>query len=215
MTAARPRALVVYGAGGFGREVAWLASRTAPAYAVILFADDGEVRDPVSGLSRMSLEDAARKHRGADFVVAVGSAGAREAMARRASAAGLRAARLVDPSVLCSGSVTIGEGSVICASCILTVDITVGAHVHVNLDCTIGHDAVLEDFVTLAPGVHVSGWVRLERGCYVGTGASIINGTADAPLVVGAGAVIGAGAVVTRGVPPGVTVVGVPARVRG
>ena len=46
----------------------------------------------------------------------------------------------------------------------------------------------------------------------MGTGAVIINGTEEAPLVIGDDAVIGAGAVVTKSVPPGVTVVGVPAR---
>ncbi|MGH7625559.1 MAG: hypothetical protein ACREOJ_09600 [Gemmatimonadaceae bacterium] len=110
--------------------------------------------------------------------------------------------------------VELGEGTIVCAGCILTVNIAIGRHVHLNLDCTIGHDAVLEDFVTLAPGVHVSGCVKIERGAYLGTGAVVINGTQVRPLVVGAGAIVGAGAVVTKNVSPGVTVVGVPARSR-
>ena len=212
-----PTPLVVYGAGGFGREVAWLATRTREPRAVVAYADDSAVtaERTLDGVPLVSLEEAARRFPGADFSVAVGAAVAREAMVSRALDAGLRATRLVDAGAQMSGSVRIGAGSVICAGCILTVDITVGNHVHVNLDCTIGHDAVLEDFVTLAPGVHVSGWVRIERGAYIGTGASIINGTSGAPMIVGAGAVIGAGAVVTRAIPAGVTAVGIPARARG
>jgi acetyltransferase-like isoleucine patch superfamily enzyme len=110
--------------------------------------------------------------------------------------------------------VQISEGTVICAGCILTTNIRVGPHAQINLDCTIGHDVVLEEFATLAPGVHVSGWVHLGARAYVGTGAVILNGTADAPLVIGDDAVIGAGACVTRSVAPGTTVVGVPARAR-
>jgi sugar O-acyltransferase (sialic acid O-acetyltransferase NeuD family) len=209
--------LVVYGAGGFGREVAWLASRASEPRDVVAYADDGASSDAatLSGLPLISLDEAARRFPGADFSVAVGSATAREKMVARAIAAGLRPTRLVHRHAEISSSVQIGEGSVVCAGCILTVDITIGAHVHINLDCTIGHDAVLEDFVTLAPGVHVSGWVRIERGAYIGTGASIINGTSGAPMIVGAGAVIGAGAVVTRAISPGVTAVGIPARARG
>ena len=46
----------------------------------------------------------------------------------------------------------------------------------------------------------------------MGTGATIMNGTQDSPLTIDDDAVIGAGAVVTKPVPPGVTVVGVPAK---
>ena len=49
--------------------------------------------------------------------------------------------------------------------------------------------------------------VVLERGCYLGAGATVLSG-----VRVGAQAIVGAGAVVTRDVEPGVTVAGVPAR---
>jgi serine acetyltransferase len=87
-----------------------------------------------------------------------------------------------------------------------------GKHVQINLDCTIGHDVIMGDYTTLAPGVHVSGWVRFGQKIYVGTGAVIINGTQKKPIVIGDNAVIGAGAVVTEDIPPGITVVGVPAK---
>jgi acetyltransferase-like isoleucine patch superfamily enzyme len=104
---------------------------------------------------------------------------------------------------------------VICAGTILTTNITLGDHVQINLDCTIGHDVELEEYATLAPGVHVSGCVRIGSGAYVGTGAVIINGDQEQPLTIGTGAVIGAGACVTRSVEPGTTVVGVPAKPMG
>jgi acetyltransferase-like isoleucine patch superfamily enzyme len=97
---------------------------------------------------------------------------------------------------------------VITAGCILTNQIRIGAHVHLNLDSTIGHDVLVEDFVTVAPGVHISGNVTLGGGNNIGTGAAIIQG-----VRIGAGSVVGAGAVVTEDVPPDVVAVGVPARV--
>jgi serine acetyltransferase len=84
--------------------------------------------------------------------------------------------------------------------------------VQINLDCTIGHDVVMGDYTTLAPGAHISGCVRFGRRVYVGTGAVIINGTQEEPIVIGDDVVIGAGACVVKSVPAGLTVVGVPAR---
>ena len=82
----------------------------------------------------------------------------------------------------------------------------------INLGCTIGHDVIMGDYTTLAPGVHVSGCVHFGRRVYVGTGAVIINGTQNNPIVIGDDVVIGAGACVTKSVSAGLTVVGVPAR---
>jgi acetyltransferase-like isoleucine patch superfamily enzyme len=89
--------------------------------------------------------------------------------------------------------------------------VVLGCNVQVNLDCTIGHDTVLEDEATLAPGVHVSGRVHIEQGAYIGTGAVIINGSESHFLRIGRHAVVGAGASVIRDVPAETTVVGVPA----
>ena len=94
-------------------------------------------------------------------------------------------------------SVRVGIGTIICSGSIFTVDIEVGAHVHVNLDCTIGHDVRTGDFAALSPGAHSSGNVHIGRGAYIGTGAVIINGTPAEPLLVGDRAVIAAGACVT------------------
>jgi acetyltransferase-like isoleucine patch superfamily enzyme len=110
-----------------------------------------------------------------------------------------------------SRSVEVGPGSIVCSGSVLTTNVRVGAHVIVNLGCTVGHDAVLADFVTLAPGVHVSGNVAIGAGCSVGTGAVFINGQPGAALTIGGDSVIAAGACVTRDVEPGSLMAGVPA----
>jgi sugar O-acyltransferase (sialic acid O-acetyltransferase NeuD family) len=214
------RPILIYGAGGFAREVAWLAEQCVAAGQPI--APVGFVDDAVAGTGQtlnelpvVSLRDAVARWPGAGVVVAIGDPTVRRRLTEQARAASLDCVSLIHPRVERSRWVDVGAGSVICAGTILTTNIRVGAGVQINLDCTIGHDVVLEDYATLAPGVHVSGWVRIREGAYIGTGAALINGTAAAPLVIGTGAVVGAGACVTRDVAAGTTVMGVPAKPRG
>jgi len=213
------RQCVIYSAGGFGREAAWLVrdchevGRVGRPTAFI--EDDASLLgQKINGLPVLSFEECRKTMPDADVICAVGNPRTREKLVRKCEAGGFSFAAAIHPSVIKSDEVSIGVGTLVCAGSILTVNITLGRHVHVNLDCTIGHDAVLEDYATLAPGVHVSGWVRIGRGAYIGTGANIINGTREKPLVIGEGATIGAGACVTGDVPAGETYIGVPARAK-
>ncbi|MBV8063552.1 MAG: serine O-acetyltransferase [Nevskia sp.] len=85
-----------------------------------------------------------------------------------------------------------------------------------GLGVVIGETAELGDDVTLYQGVTLGGvsWNKGKRHptigdkVVVGAGAKVLG-----PFVVGAGARIGSNAVVVKEVPPGATVVGIPARV--
>jgi acetyltransferase-like isoleucine patch superfamily enzyme len=101
----------------------------------------------------------------------------------------------------------IGEGAIICAGSIATVNVRFEPFCMVNLTCTIGHEAVIGRGSVLNPTVNISGGVELGSGVLVGTGAQILQ-----YVKVGDGATIGAGAVVTKDVYAGTTVVGIPAK---
>jgi len=204
--------IVVYGAGGFAREIAWLAGECGKR--VVAYVDDSSQThgQRLNEVEVMGLEDAAARFPNVGVAIGIGSPAARETVAAKAKAAGLRDVLLIDPRVARSPWIEVGEGTVICAGSTLTTNIRIGRHVQVNLHCTIGHDVVMDDFATLAPGVHISGWVHVARGAYVGTGAVVINGTSGRPLVIGQDAVVGAGACVVKSVEPRTTVVGVPAK---
>lgn len=204
--------IVIYGAGGFAREVAWLAQSLE--YQVACFIDDDESRwhSVLNDIPVLGLQEARQRFPDAPIVGGIGDPRVRETVMEKALGAGFTSGTLIHPNVERSDTITIGEGAVICAGNILTVNITLGRHVQINLDCTLGHDVILEDYSTLAPGVHISGWVHLGKRVYVGTGAVIINGTQDKPLVVGDDTVVGAAACVTRSLPAGITAVGIPAR---
>lgn len=204
--------LYIIGAGGFGREVAWLVERineVNPTWNIKGFIDDNE---SLWG----SVEDDYLVLGGCDYlnslgdvyaVCAVGSAKIRKFIIDKLKKSDVKFATLIDPSVLLSKRVEIGEGSIICAETIITVDIKIGNHVIINLDCTIGHDDVIEDFVTIYPSVNVSGNVLIGECSELGTGMQIIQGKKVAPNTI-----IGAGAVVVKDCAESGTYVGSPAK---
>lgn len=118
-----------------------------------------------------------------------------------------RFATLIHPSVIYSPTTSIGEGSIICAGNIITVNAKLGNHVIVNLDSTIGHDGCIKDYVTILPSVNISGNVVLNECVSVVTGTQIIQG-----INVGENTIIGAGSTVVKNLPENVTAVGSPAK---
>lgn len=204
--------LYIIGAGGFGREVAWIVERInsiKPTWNLKGFIDDNETLwgstegeyHVFGGCEYLSaLEDVYA-------VCAVGSSNVRKKIIEKLKDTSVKLATLVDPSVLYSNSVKIGEGAIVCAGTIITVDVNIGDHVIVNLDCTIGHDAVIDDFVTIYPSVNVSGNVLIGECSELGTGTQIIQGKK-----VISNTIIGAGAIVVKDCIESGTYVGSPAK---
>lgn len=109
-------------------------------------------------------------------------------------------------------AIELGDGAILSPFVTLTSNLRIGRHFHANIYSYVAHDCLIGDFVTFAPSVQCNGNIVIEDHVYVGTAAVLKQGQPGAPLVIGKGAVVGMGAVVTRSVPPGVTVVGNPAR---
>lgn len=211
--------LVVIGGGGFGREVLDVieainfdhATTGEKAFDVLGFLDDGlpdgrllesyGVRHlgPVSHLAELP-EDVG-------YVIGIGD----PAVRRKIDEQGGRrpCPVLVHPSATIGREVELGPGSVLCAGVRVTNHVTLGRHVHLNLNTTVGHDTVLGGYVTASPLVAISGKVTAGVGVFFGAGAVINPG-----VTIGAGAVVGSGAAVIRDVDAGVTVVGTPAKPR-
>lgn len=208
--------VAIYSCGGFGREVAWQLDALIKngTYNLLGHIEDDEslLGKTINDQPVFSLEKLKNTHQDCLIIVAIGDPETKQRVVEKCNNNGFSFATVIHPKTEISKFVKIGEGTIICPGSILTVNIEIGKHVHVNLDCTIGHDVKVGDFTTLSPGVHVSGNVHIEESVFVGTGAAIINGTTDKPLIIRKGTVIGAGACVTKSTEAGSLYVGVPAK---
>lgn len=208
--------LVIYGAGGFAREVLQIvldinAMSAAPVWEPLGFIVDTAFAGPevVHGLPILGGADWLTQNPLAHLVIAIGAPAVKRRIATAVEAASANPfASLIHPRAWMGRNVQIGKGTIVCAGCLVTTDIRIGDHVHVNIGCTIGHDAELEDFATLNPSVNVSGNVNIGTGSEIGTGSILIpHGN------VGDWSIVGAGSTVTKPLPGNVTALGSPARV--
>lgn len=206
--------IVICGAGGFGREVAWLIesiNKVKSEWNIVGFIDNtpqlkGKIVNGYPVLGDESWFDSIKDPIYA--VCAVGSSSGKKSWIERLSSnINIRFATIIDPNVRVSNIVDIGEGTIICSGTIITVNIKIGKHVIINLDCTVGHDAVIGDYSTINPSVNVSGNVHIGSMCEIGTGTNIIQGK-----TIGTGSIIGAGSVVTKDISDFCTAVGIPAK---
>jgi sugar O-acyltransferase (sialic acid O-acetyltransferase NeuD family) len=206
------RKIAIYGAGGFGREVACLIediNKLDHRWDIIGFFDDaiqaGSVADYkiLGGINE--LNDIKEK---IYLAVAIGWPDSKKKLIKKITNSLIDFPIIIHPSVIMSEQVEIGKGSIICAGTIATVNVKIGKYVIVNLDCTIGHDAVLKDYCSLMPSVNISGETEIGEGSFFGTNTLIINRRR-----VGANSIIGAGAVVIDDIPENCTAVGNPAKI--
>ncbi|MCL6446063.1 MAG: NeuD/PglB/VioB family sugar acetyltransferase [Alicyclobacillus sp.] len=204
----------IFGASGLAVEVADICQELG--YHNVVLIDKEKTVKERSGFPIRS-EDAVETlaEAGYHFVIAIGSPELRRQVYRRYP--DLQYVNIVHPAA------TFGRrqalelhrrvGNIVLAGARMTSDIQCGNFGIYNQNCTIAHDCVVEDFVTIGPGANVSGNVHLQECAYIGTGSVILQGASRArKMVIGRHATIGAGAVVTRHVPDHHVVKGVPAK---
>lgn len=202
--------LVIFGAGGFGREV--FAYAQDAGMNVAGFVDDN--RHALDGLdlgtailgSLSSIADGATRY---DWAIAVGDTAVRERVHRELRARGARIVTVVHPTAYVASSATVGQGCVVAPFALIAAHASVGANVALNTYASVGHDATVGDHCVFSPYSAVNGDVTLGAGVFLGSGAIVTPGRR-----VGRWSKISVGSTVTRDMEPGSMIVGNPAKGR-
>ena len=207
----------VYGVSGCGRGIMPLARgmmrEAGIALDRLVFIDDNPEAESINGrlvyrYADFLLVPASERY----AVIAIANSAVREKLASRLVADGVKEWSVKAANVVCMDEVELGAWALLCSFVTITSNIRIGKHFHANIYSYVAHDCVIGDYVTFGPSVKCNGNIIIEDHAYIGTGAIIKQGSPGKPLVIGKGAIVGMGAVVTKDVPPGVTVVGNPAR---
>jgi sugar O-acyltransferase (sialic acid O-acetyltransferase NeuD family) len=153
------------GAGGFSREI----KAQMGNYSMKCFVDDKYWEENNENIFPLSQFDC-KKY---EILVAIGDSKDRHDLIQRLPKETKYFTFIHDSVQILGNDFTIGEGSIVCAGCIITTNVSIGKHTQLNLQTTIGHDCRIGDFFTTAPGVKISGNCKINDCVYIGTNSSI------------------------------------------
>ena len=207
--------LLIIGAGGVGREATLIVeaiNRVHPTWDLLGFIDDfTAVGTEYNGVSVLGPLDILTQYKEPIYVVcAIANYTVKKKIIMKIKEfyPWVKFAKLIHPKVDLNPFMSIGEGCIIYQQVMMTVDVILGDHVIVCASTGIGHDSVIKDYCDILWNCNISGHVTLEEGCFIGSGATIVQG-----LKIGPQTKVGAGSVVLKSTYGYCTVVGVPAKV--
>ncbi len=204
--------IIIVGAGGHGRVVLDIL-RAAEEFTPVGFLDanaglHGRQVDGLEVLGDLSVLERLKYQGVTGAIVAIGDNHIRRTYAEDITNLGLNLINAIHPSANIAATAHIGKNVVIAAGAVVCAHCQIGNSTVLNTGCIVDHESIIANSAHICPGAKLAGRVTVDSGAFVGIGATIIQN-----VRIGTDAVVGAGAVVIKEVPPGVTVVGVPARI--
>lgn len=158
----------IIGAGGFGREVYNGLCSLQKEHTVFFVSDEywSKNNNKILPLSKLDVNEY-------EIIVAVGDPFDRKKIVESLPFGTKFFTYIHESVIILDETVVIGEGSIICAGTIITTNIKIGNHCHLNLHSTVGHDSIIGDYFTTAPGAKISGNCNIGNCVYLGTNSSI------------------------------------------
>ena len=163
--------ICIVGAGGHGREIAEIVREMDPSgssFELVGFADDSrELKGklvmgiPVIG----SVREVFIENDNPPLpVIGIGIPEIRKKIVETISPYVEKWPNIIHPSARIASSTILGNGCVVFPGCILSVDVQIGNHVHINTGSSISHDSVIGDLTIVNPGAFINGNVNVGNG---------------------------------------------------
>ncbi len=208
--------IAIYGAGGFGKEVACLINRInekEPTWKLVGFFDDDPAKkgEMVShfGPCLGGIDDLNASPGEIAVVMAMGNSHTVQKIVPKITNEKVWFPNLIDISFYLADPETfsIGNGNIIMGPGAVTCDVSIGDFNVLNGSVVIGHDVVIGSYNTLMPAVRISGEVKIGNGNFFGVGSIVLQ-----QLKIGDNVRLGAGSVLMTKPKNGNLYIGVPAK---
>jgi sugar O-acyltransferase (sialic acid O-acetyltransferase NeuD family) len=191
------RDLIIFGAGGFGREIKSMtqggcnAGHDTPRWNVIGYVDDrpennGQSINGAPCLGPLEAAVTSRADRETWCFIALGDNEARRTASLRLAKTNWKQAVVIHNTAGVSGEVEIGPGSFIGPQVTVSPQVKIGRNALINTRASIGHHVVIGDYAQISVTASLLGYSRVDRGAVIGAHAVVMQG-----ITVGAWATVG------------------------
>jgi len=207
--------IAIFGAGGFGREVACLINRInekEPTWNLIGFFDDGKkTGDDVSHFGKVlgGVNELNNWLTELAVVIAIGNPNVVKSVREKLVNSLLYYPNIIHPSVNFSDmdSFKIGEGNIVQRDCSFSCDVTIGDFNVMNASVVLGHDDVVGSYNSFMPAIRISGEVKIGNCNFFGVGSIVLQ-----QIKIGNNIRLGAGSVLMTKPKDGNLYIGNPAK---
>lgn len=206
--------IVIYGAGGFGREVACLIKQIneiSLSWNLLGFLDDGkcigdknEYGPILGGIAELNAWKTP-----ISVVIAMGNPEIIKTIVSKIKNEIVEFPNIIAPNVclLDENSLVMGKGNVICSNSIISCNVKLGDFNILNVYVQVGHDTQLGNYNVAMPSVNISGGILIDECNLFGVKSTVLQ-----YLKIGVGITLAAGSVLMKNTTDNTTYLGNPAR---
>lgn len=210
--------IAIYGAGGFGREIACLIkiineSREEPLWELVGFFDDNVQKGTMVshfGSVHGGMEELNGWETDLDVAIAIGDPQSLKFVQERIDNRMIHFPNVIHPSFKINDSSTfdIGEGNIIQGECSASCNVSIGNFNVLNGSVMLGHDDVIGNYNIIMPKATISGGVTIGENNLIGACAIILP-----QIKIGHDVKLAAGSVMMTKPKDGNTYLGNPAKI--
>lgn len=210
--------IAIYGAGGFGKEIACLIDHINNAssetkWNLIGFFDDGKPKGSdvshygsvLGGMAELNAWSFPLA-----ITIAIGKPGTIRTIREKIINERITFPNIIAPNfkIVDEQTFEIGIGNIIQSGCIASCDVTIGNFNVFNGSDVMGHDVSIGDFNVVMPGVRISGEVSIDSGNMLGVNSVVLQ-----QLSIGRCVTLAAGSVLMKKPKDNHLYIGVPAKI--
>lgn len=207
--------IAIYGAGGFGKEVACmlnLINKKRLTWDFVGFFDDGKEKGmPISRFGKVlgNLSDLNNWPAPLSIAFAVGNPNILQKLVNSITNTHIDFPNIIHPEAFFADkeSFKIGKGNVIVRGCTFSCDVSIGSFNQLNSISALAHDVTVGDFNVFMPLTRISGETSIGNNNFFGIGSVVLQ-----CIKIGNHTRIGAGSYVMRNTSDGYLYFGNPAR---